>query len=157
MVEEYVSFESSNNYFRKDTGFVRKVWVEVQDDKITIGCHFVCDFVLMHPSVVYSITDMYGNKLFGANAYNYEYDRPIGNEMSEGEILCVFNDVKLFKGQYFLTLWFGEENKEMEYLQEFLIFETENPVGFNMAKNYKDMLGPIVSIPKYNFIVTKNK
>lgn len=152
IIEKYIEDKEVKNKFKKNEGFVRELFVKIIDNIIVITCKFVSSYYLQYPSVVYSITDIYRNKIFGVNPYNNSLTRPPKNPMLAGEIICTINDVRLFKGNYFITAWFGEENSELESFTEVISFEVQNPTGFNYSVNYKDSLGPVVCMPNYEFV-----
>lgn len=141
----------NGNLFQKDSGFLREVLVNQEDDKIFIQGIFESEFDIKGPSLGFVISDIDGTKLFGSNPYlslKIGHSLPI---MKSGRIECIIEEPKLLNGNYLLSIWFGDEMKNFESFEDVIQFEIVNMAKVNNRIHDKNFIGPISTKTKFKF------
>ncbi|MFN4147903.1 MAG: Wzt carbohydrate-binding domain-containing protein, partial [Runella sp.] len=122
-ITEKYSKTTKSNFFRKENGFIREVYITQLEDKIIISCQFESKTDIKGPSLGFVISDIDGTKLFGSNPYLSQADTKNYPSMKKGKVECIIEEPKLLNGDYLLSVWFGDERQDFESLEEVIQFE----------------------------------
>lgn len=148
-ITEKYSKTTKSNFFRKENGFIREVYITQLEDKIIISCQFESKTDIKGPSLGFVISDIDGTKLFGSNPYLSQADTKNYPSMKKGKVECIIEEPKLLNGDYLLSVWFGDERQDFESLEEVIQFEIINMIPDSRRINYKHAAGPIYTKSKF--------
>jgi lipopolysaccharide transport system ATP-binding protein len=138
VVDQYV-FVGEDKLVRKTTFSKpsnRSVWVESAStlsnnvpsptlsmgDKLTLEVNFCADKAIQTFMIGFVISNAQGEKILNANNV-YQPSEALGGPVRNGTIRCELGVVPLMENRYVVSLWFGTNSYDFQYIENALAFE----------------------------------